>query len=191
MMQAITNCADQAVILPVALLAAIGLGLLGWKRAAIAWVIVVPITLGLVVVAKMAVVTCGGSWARSMDLRSPSGHTAAAVLVYGGLLAIVLPARMPWLRAACLLAVGLAVGVSRVALHFHTIADVVAGAVLGLAGAGAFIAVTRSRSRGRAPGLLLAGVACLAFVLHGQRLHAEDRLGTLAFRVWPFSACHR
>lgn len=66
----------------------------------------------------------------------PSGHTAAAVALYGGLavIAAAVPART-WLRRLALVAavaVPVAVGVSRIYRGMHYPTDVAAGALLGL-----------------------------------------------------------
>jgi membrane-associated phospholipid phosphatase len=67
----------------------------------------------------------------------PSGHTAAAVALYGALAAVALavPARR-WLQRVALTAailVPVAVGVSRIYRGMHYPTDVLAGALLGLA----------------------------------------------------------
>ena len=71
----ISDFADQAVTLPLA----VGTGLLlaasGWRRGAIAWMVAIGATLGLIVLLKLRFFACEGG--------NPSGHTAAAAAVYG------------------------------------------------------------------------------------------------------------
>jgi membrane-associated phospholipid phosphatase len=65
---------------------------------------------------------------------APSGHVALSVVVYGSAAYLCGKAARGWearlVQAACLLVIG-AVAVTRVTLHTHTIADVLAGALVG------------------------------------------------------------
>jgi membrane-associated phospholipid phosphatase len=66
----------------------------------------------------------------------PSGHAQAAVVCYGVLLLVFMPAlSRAWRRVAVTVAVlmVLGIGFSRVALGVHYVSDVVAGYVLGAA----------------------------------------------------------
>ncbi|MDE2007851.1 MAG: PA-phosphatase, partial [Rhodospirillales bacterium] len=76
----LTDFADQAVVLPLWLAIGAVLALSGWRRGAAAWLIAVGATLAAVGIGKLAGISCGPPW-----LRSPSGHTAAAGVVAGGL----------------------------------------------------------------------------------------------------------
>ncbi len=193
----VTDFGDQAVVLPVAGAVLLGLLAVGWWRAALAWAVVVPATLGAVLLAKMTVMACGGG-VRGWGLASPSGHTAAAAAVYGGLVALALG---DWARARVGLALaggaaaGLVVGYTRLALDVHTVADVVAGGAIGTAGSVVLAWLAGARpARPRAMlgvGAAAAGAVLLAVLVlfHGQRLHAEMRIGRAAVQVWPFSLC--
>jgi len=77
----------------------------------------------------------------------PSGHTSAAVTIYGTL-AVLYRAGPSWLRyGGAAVAAGL-VGLSRIVLGVHYPADVLAGAVLGLA---VIAAIVWAREEGRSP----------------------------------------
>jgi hypothetical protein len=81
------------------------------------------------------------------------------------------------------------VGLTRLALGVHTVADVLVGAAVGVAGAMAMRAMAGVRPAGlRRPALLLlAGVMMVAF--HGHRLEAETRIRFLATEMGPLSLC--
>ena len=88
----LTDFADQAVILPMVFATAIALTMQGWRRAALAWVLVVGTTLATIVVLKLLFLACPASFGTS-EIRTPSGHVAAATVVAGGLAALLHYAR--------------------------------------------------------------------------------------------------
>jgi hypothetical protein len=131
----VTGLADQAVILPLVLSVAVMLLAMGERRAATWWSMAIAVALGGTFVAKLLFIPCGPHF--GLPVRSPSGHSAAAVSVYGGL--FVLAARLGLSRLVTvvlgLAVVGLAaaVGLSRVALHAHNFPEVLVGSMIGLA----------------------------------------------------------
>ena len=170
-MQFLTDFADQAVVLPLAAYVLVVLATLGWRRGALAWGAAVAGVLGVMLV--------------------PSGHTATAAVVYGGLLAMLVTRS----AAGTLLAAGLGgalaalVGLTRLMLHVHTVGDVLVGAAVGVAGAVAMRRLAGVRpARPASPWALLVGCV-VVFALHGTRLQAETRLHWLAVDVWPLNAC--
>jgi membrane-associated phospholipid phosphatase len=180
----LTDFADQAVMVPMILLIAAVLLLSGWRRGAVAWCSVVPLTLLAVGLAKFMVFRFGApAWLP--DLLSPSGHTASAALVYGGLMAILVPYMGPW-RRVLLVAVPMAaiIGVTRLFLRVHTLDDVIVGAIIGLVGA-----ISLARLAGHRPIHIslwpAAGTVVMVVILfHGIRLPAEVWLHAAA-RDWP------
>jgi membrane-associated phospholipid phosphatase len=185
----VTDFADQAVVLPTAIVVLVALALLGWRRAALSWALCVAATLGTTLALKLVVMAC--SVGNSAGLASPSGHAAGAACVYGGGFALLVQERRPATRIAALtaLAVAVAVGVTRLALGVHSLADVCAGSAPGVIGAVSM----RWLAGERPPGLRLARVAAVALVtialLHGRRLDAEPRLRWAAVQFWPFTLC--
>lgn len=170
LMQFLTDFADQAVVLPVALVLAMVLATMGWRRGALVWVGVVAATLGLVGLLKVGFIACGpvfGPW----DLHSPSGHTAAASVLAGGFVTL-LAGSPPAALAVSVLAAAM-FGFSRVELGAHSLPEVLLGGAVGIAGA-----VVLSRLAGRPPVRrplqLLAVTAVVALLLHGGHLHAEQ-----------------
>ncbi len=191
----LTDFADLAVVLPLAVAVAAGLFATGWRRGALAWAVVVPATWFAVLIAKMTIAACG-SPLLFHGLRSPSGHTASAAVVYGGLLGLLLPdAADRKLRAlaAMLLAGGFALlfGLSRLALHVHTRSDVAVGAAFGMAGALLLERLAGPRPRPLRVALPLAAALMMVLLFHGQHLRAEEKIDHMARIVWPLTLCCR
>jgi membrane-associated phospholipid phosphatase len=117
----------------------------------------------------------------------PSGHTSGAVTVYGALAALysVGPRRLRYAAAA--IAAGL-VGLSRVVLGVHYVADVIGGAVLGLA---VIAVVLWARDHDRSPlpffvvgaGAALAGAVLSGFAYRAAVLQFGAALAAAV--CWP------
>lgn len=169
-MKFFTDFADQAVVLPVALAVALVLAAMGWRRGALVWLLVVGATLGTVLVLKLGFMACQPVFS-PWDLRSPSGHTAAASVLAGGFVTL-LAGSPPTAIAVSVLAAAM-FGFSRVELGYHSLPEVFIGAAIGIAGA-----VVLSRLAGRPPARrplrLLAVVVVMALLLHGGHLQAEQ-----------------
>jgi membrane-associated phospholipid phosphatase len=185
-MQFLTDFADQAVLVPLALVIGASLALGGAGRAALAWAATMGATLLLVLLLKLAFAACGPLPVAD-GLANPSGHTAAAAAVYGGLAALVLPFGRATAILAALAAAAL-IGTSRVALGMHTVADMLAGLAIGTAGAAAFAHLAARLPPPRIRPLALAACAGVALLLHGAHLQAEARIRDAA-AFWPFNAC--
>jgi membrane-associated phospholipid phosphatase len=189
-MKFVTDFADQAVALPVAATVLLALLALGWRRGALAWAVGVGGVLLAMLVLKLITFACVWRvpW---VGLASPSGHTATAAVVYGGLLALLVPRSAGGTLAAAAAggAFALLFGLTRLALQVHTVADVIVGAAVGIAGAVILRWLAGDRpARLSSPRLVL--VACVVMLLfHGHRLEAETRIRALALDVWPLSLC--
>ena len=191
MLEFITNFGDQALILPFAAVVGLMLFAAGWTRGALAWIATIGGTLSLILFLKLGFLACG-HLILVPQVKSPSGHTAAAAVTYGGLIAIVLRAKWRcssyWaLPSAAVIA--LVVGCSRMGLSFHSFGEVAIGGTVGVGGA--FIAVMAA---GPPPSQIKMGrVVAIGFVLltalYGLRLPAESAIHHLAFTIWPFSLC--
>ena len=187
----VTDLGDQAVILPLVL--AIGLVVLmaGWWRGAAAWFAVVPATLGVVLISKLSTMACQNLMP-PVGLLSPSGHTASAAVVYGGVLALVLGgARFrPLVPLACGLAVAVVVGFTRVALDVHTLADVIAGGAIGTLGAVALAWLAGPRPALRRGWIgVAAAMLAVVVVFHGRHVYAEMHIGLVSQKLWPLTLC--
>ncbi len=212
---AITDFADQAVVLPLALLVLAALRSRGPRGAghgagdgtgadgdARGWAVAVGGVLLALLLLKLAVGACATpaqdgrhTGLLGLGLRSPSGHTAAGGIVYGGLLALALRRGMA-VSAGCCLAVAALFGSSRLALGVHTPVEVAVGCAVAAAG-GAVLARLggwpgRRRLGGpvRAGGLGWAAAAlALVLVLHGRRLAVEPVIVRTA-SIWLSPACN-
>jgi membrane-associated phospholipid phosphatase len=188
--QFITDFGDQAVVLPLAATVGATTALTGWRRGAIAWSGTVGLALFVMLVLKLLFAACGMLLLGHM-LHSPSGHTAAAAVVYGGLATLVVGRTRqriwPALGLATLFAV--CIGLSRLSLGVHTLLEVIVGGAVGVTGAAIL-----ARAAGRPPPgwrltpVFLAGALVLV-LFHGLHLDAEWRIDAAAARLWPFSAC--
>ena len=85
----VTDFADQGVLLPLAAGIALLLALSGWRRGALAWTAAIGGTLALILLLKLRFFACG-HFLPDSGVGNPSGHTAAAAAVYGGLVAMIL-----------------------------------------------------------------------------------------------------
>jgi membrane-associated phospholipid phosphatase len=185
----VTDFADQAVLLPLALAMGPLLAYAGWRQGAFASVIAIPATLAVMLVMKLTLATCGHLLPGV--LHSPSGHTAAAGAIYGSLLAIIArrASGRPGWTLPCAMIVVLVIGASRLVLGVHTFSDVVIGGLVGILGAMAF-----ARLAGQPPASLrlrpIAVVVLLVIViLHGTRLRAEAAIWGVEADFWSMFEC--
>ncbi len=115
----------------------------GWWRGLLAWLVVVPGVLGTVGLLKFVFFSCAGPLAAT-GIHSPSGHTAAAAVIYGGLCVLLLRGRVPdGVLFAVPPAFAVLFGVSRLAVHAHVPAEVLMGGGIGLAGAAVLVPAGR------------------------------------------------
>ena len=178
-MRYLTDFADQAVILPLVLAVAVALAVQGWRRGAVVWLLVVAATFLATLGFKIMFLACSPLF-EPMDVHSPSGHVAAATVVAGGLAAMLTRQRTSIIPAAVVAAI--VIGMSRLVLGAHSLPEVIVGAMIGLAGAGALL-----RFSGPPPRLaiapLLVVVVVVAAVFHGMHLPAEAAIRHTAFRA--------
>ena len=176
MLHFITDFADQAVMLPVMVTVALIMTVYGWWRGAVVWTVTAVAMLAVMLLLKIA-----GLYYAAIEhtaIISPSGHVAAACMVYGGLLVLLGQRyfmRFPALMLVPLSGIGIAMACTRVALHAHTLFEVVTGGVIGCAAG-----VMLGRACGPVPQrlwlYLLPGVACVAVLFHGAHLGIEGAI---------------
>jgi membrane-associated phospholipid phosphatase len=180
----LTDFADQAVILPVATAIFLLLGASGWWRGALAWIFCVGATLAAIGMGKLLLLACGPVQLGAM-LASPSGHTAAATVVYGGLLVLLWRGSGPVQRRArtiCVVAIAALIGATRIALGAHTWPDVVAGALVGLTGIACLLRLAGPPPRPRIARLLAVMIVVIG-IMHGTHLRAESDIHGFAHRL--------
>jgi membrane-associated phospholipid phosphatase len=191
----ITNLGDAGVLLPLAALLALSLWRYASPRAAWLFVRAVVICGAVLAVLKLAFISCGPhlDW----DLQSPSGHTGMSIMVYGALALVAISALQhnraahrgsahdsPAHHGADVLRMAIALGaapliaaiaVSRIALRFHSLTEVVLGAGVGLAALSMFMLPYRElRQHPRLPFVgLAAGAAVVLALTYGAISPAE------------------
>lgn len=194
----LTDFGDQAVVLPLtALVTLVLLAQQRW-RAAFAWLSAISSVLATILVLKVVFYACG--WLLpvfgpdKLSLQSPSGHTASATVLYGGIVAL-LSAQFNsdrfWIayRPAIVTAVVVAViiGGTRILLGTHSASEVGLAACVGLIG---LIAFARLLGQGAARPLHLPVLSAAVIVLvlsHGRHLPAESVIqstGVDLLRSW-------
>ncbi len=185
----VTGFADQAVVLPVTLAVSAALILLGWRPAARAWVLCVGATLSATLLLKLMAMACG--LGAAFGLVSPSGHTAGAACVYGGALGLLARHRRAGTLAAGVGALGVAciIGMTRLWLGVHTLADVCVGGAAGACGAAALRGWAGERPAELPIWRCVAAMLAAMLLFHGRQLDAEPRLRWAAARIWPLSLC--
>jgi membrane-associated phospholipid phosphatase len=175
----LTDFADQAVLLPLAFIVAGCLAISGWWRGTAAWLIGIGATLAMMLLLKIGFIACGPD----DILRSPSGHTAAAAAVCGGLVAVLGADRRLAVSAAVLAA--LLIGISRLALGVHTPLEILVGGATGIFGAWLVARVAGPMPKFRRNRVVIAAVLVVV-LLHGMHMPAEAHIRGLAERVAQF-----
>jgi membrane-associated phospholipid phosphatase len=190
----VTDFGDQAVVLPLAVGIALIFALSGWRRGVLAWTAAIGGTLSLILFLKLRFFACDHLLPGAPP-GNPSGHTAAAAAVYGGLVAIVM--RSIWdnkrwaLRCTVAIAIFLAVviGASRLILDLHSMAEVVVGGTIGVGGAVAFVMLAGPPLRSvRMLHAVSMGLLVIV-MLYGSRITAEPAIKSVAANLWPFPEC--
>lgn len=176
----ITDFADQALILPLVLAVAIALWLQGWRRGAGAWLLAAFLTIAAMLGLKLVFLACTASLGTS-DIRTPSGHVAAATVVTGGLAALVLRRRAIVLAVA--FGAGIVISATRLALGLHSLSEVVIGAIVGLGGAWALLALAGRPPPGLDARRIAVIAAAVAMVFHGLHLPAEAHIRATAWQL--------
>jgi len=136
----ITNLGGAALTLPLALAIALWL-LVGYRtRMAASWLLLLGIAIGLVTATKIAFLGWGVG-IRELDFTGVSGHAMLSTAVYPVAFFLMLQRAPNAWRATGIvvgLAIGAAVGLSRIALDAHSPSEAVAGCVIGALTALAF-----------------------------------------------------
>lgn len=135
---------------------------------------------------KLAAFACGPP-----TLRSPSGHTAAAAIVLGGL--VVVLGRGGRARAVLLAAAfgAVLIGISRLLLGVHTAPEVALGGFVGIAGALGLSRLAGPPPRHLRPGWLVAVAIAVIVLFHGWHLDAEPRIHRAALDMArTLNVCH-
>lgn len=181
----VTDFADQAVLLPMTVVLGVILFVGGWRRGALAWFAAIGGVLGAMLALKMLALACGRHWA-PVALHSPSGHTATAAVVLGGLLALALHRVLGHDRWTIYGAGTFAIvfGTSRLMLGVHTVPDVLAGGAVGVIGAIVMVKLAGPPPHRLHFGWLAIVAAGVAAATHGLHMPAEAAINDAVTTLW-------
>ena len=158
-----TKLADSNFTMPLAaLLAAWLAGARAWKPCLI-WCLLFGTGIVLVVATKIAYIGWGTGIA-AIDFTGISGHAMRATAIAPVLIYLLLQKQTQRLQNIGLLiglGFGLAIGISRLAIHVHSVSEVVSGCVLGALVSLGFIRLVRHRAIVFDRKLLVIGVLAL------------------------------
>lgn len=192
MWHAITSFGDSALLLPLIAWIAFVLAGTGQRRDALRWVIAAIACGGTVALSKLAFMAWGIG-PPGLDYTGFSGHTALSVLTWPSLAALLvrrLHGPIAWLAILAGAGLGVAIGISRLALEVHSVSEVVMGAALGAAIAAWFI---RGLARGKHipswHALLLGGGTIVVWlVFYGRVFPSQHLLKDIA--IWISGHSH-
>lgn len=183
-MQFITNAGDQAVIIPIEAGVFLVFLLCRCWRMAMAWAVMIGAGSGLVLLLKLYLEACGPG--RHRVLYSPSGHTMAATMVYGGLLSLTRVRRSVLMGGA--LAIAVCEGWTRVALGYHTVTETIVGGMVGLVMVLGFRIWTEDFQKKFSPVVsVLALLLLVAIFVRGWHPDVEGHIQTISrlyFSKW-------
>ena len=129
---AVTYLGDTGFVLPLTALLAGGMGFYESRHAAWLLLRAMLVCLGVMAAFKMLLIACG--YGAGIGIVSPSGHASMVTFFYGALAVITWTWRKSVLRHMILLCAAVVISVvafSRVALEFHSIAEVLFGVFVG------------------------------------------------------------
>jgi membrane-associated phospholipid phosphatase len=170
-------------VLPVALAAALLFAWSRWWRGLMAWLLTVGGVLGTILVLKIVFAACSRVLVTT-GVNSPSGHTASACIVYGGLTLLLLRGRVPTLLLILLPAfIAAMFGASRLVLHAHTPGDVGVATAVGMTGILA-LDLLAGPTAPRHKGAMIVIPLLIMAAFHGRHLEAEDRIRDFALAPW-------
>ncbi|KJJ96067.1 phosphatidic acid phosphatase [Pseudomonas sp. 21] len=155
----ITRLGDSSLLAPVAVFVFCWLAYRREPAKAGLWLLLFGFSTALVVGSKLAFMGWGIG-IPNLNFTGISGHSMLAGAVLPTLAAQLFTSRRAGLAAAALAAVvAVLVGLSRLAIHVHSPAEVYAGLALGLGTSAAFLAATRAQLPAFHPAALLLVVA--------------------------------
>src|ERR1700751_5270296 len=132
LIEAVTDCGDLAILLPVACVLTLWAALIRKPAIFKWWLAALALCIGGTGILKIYFFACPPL----SDLHSPSGHTSLSTLVYGTLtLAVARTVQdcRRWLVVIAGAMFILCIAVSRIIVQAHSIPEVLLGSVLGLA----------------------------------------------------------
>lgn len=188
----ITDIGDSAVLGTIVLAISAYLLAKGARKEAVVVLLSFLVASLMVSLVKILLMGCGSSL-RHWGLRSPSGHTALSLSVFG-MLALLLSGRLKgkkrMLPFLLLIPMALLIAYTRVALGFHSAAEVCAGLIIGgmmlLPIRASFKNVEATES---SPVVIIIITLFVAIMLHGVRLPAENIIALIASHFKNLAHC--
>ncbi|PZP55868.1 MAG: hypothetical protein DI586_05555 [Micavibrio aeruginosavorus] len=179
----IADFGDSAVIIALVLSSSCYLMYRKHYNSAQALVTTLLAVSGIIALLKLAFIACGHN---IFDIRSPSGHAALSISVYGmfaiifyrhftGILRIIIP--------IFLVALSLIIAASRVINELHSLNEVIFGGLVGLAVLSGVwhwflkakpLAIADYKLRFKTAAVIAAIMIVVALLVHGTRLPAEN-----------------
>ncbi len=180
---AFTKLADSNFTMPLAALLAVWLvAARAWKPF-FQWSFLFGSGIVLVVATKIAYIGWGAG-IPALDFTGISGHTMRATAIAPALMAILLQQQTPRIQKIGLLAglvFGIAIGISRLAIHVHSVSEVVSGCLLGALVSLSFVHLIRNRAIVFDRKLLVIGIAALLPVLTLKPAPTESWMESVAY----------
>lgn len=180
---AFTKLADSNFTMPVAALLAVWLaGARAWKPF-FQWSFLFGAGILLVVASKIAYIGWGAG-IPALDFTGISGHAMRATAIAPALMAMLLQKKTRQLQQIGLLAglaFGIAISISRLAIHVHSVSEVVSGCLLGAAVGLGFAWLIRNRPIVLDRKLLVIGVIALLPVLSLKPAPTDSWMESVAY----------
>ncbi len=172
------------------------LTLMGQRRAAIGWTAAIGCVWAILLVLKLAGYTIAAVFPDTLfsevDLLTPSGHVASSASIYGSLIGLLLPRPGTLMHRSVLAAtvVAVVIGTTRIALGVHSLAEVVVGGLVGVAGAAALAAIVQAAIVRRARLPLIASTLVIIATFHGDHTTWEETIRDTALRITQLWSAH-
>ncbi len=172
------------------------LALAGQRRAAMGWTAAIGCVWAVMLLLKLSGYTIAALFPdtlfSALDLVTPSGHVASSASIYGGLVGLLLTQPGTLFRRSLLVAIAVAVGIgaTRVLLGVHSLAEVMVGATVGLAGAAAVARASGTAIDRRARGPVLAVTVLIVIAFHGDHKSWEEPIHDAALRITQVWSAH-
>ncbi|MBP0596901.1 phosphatase PAP2 family protein [Herbaspirillum sp. LeCh32-8] len=164
----ITFLGDSAFTVPGACMVALWLGLNGWWRQMLRWLLAFGVAMMIVVITKLLFMGWNITPPLLYNFTGISGHTASATALYLTLAVLLTEGRSAQARGLALTlacALLLSVGLSRFMIKVHSASEVVTGLMVGAAAAWWFCRGLAPERKSLRASLVL--VAAAAFMLTG------------------------
>lgn len=189
LIQAITDCGDLAILLPIAGVLTLWSALIRKHAIFKWWLVALALCIGGTGILKIYFFACPPL----SDLHSPSGHTSLSILIYGTLTLAIARTTQDWRRWIVVIAGAMfivSIAVSRIVVQAHSIPEVLLGSILGLVALSLFVVayLRDTPTKTYLPPLITISVM-LVVLLNGHELRAEEFLHRIAIYLNIASAC--